>query len=425
MALFRLLVGLISAVAVAVSPAGAQSRVAVITSASASNPNSIWLFNLPSQRVEAVVPLDLGKGVFTSSGRFFVAVNNDQQQADTVQLRVADLGRGTITSDSLSPFTGAHVVANPRNNDVYAVLVAGAEAMLMRVRFEDLTVLRRAAPTPPAVSRDGRRVFIYDWLDGLVWIDAETGATVDHFDIGGIGALSTDAAGGTVLVARPTGLSVVDVAARAIVRTAPLPLSPGMSFSRVLGDGPDAGGYFLHGSSPGGRETVLVDPVALTARQVLPLPPNREVLSLKVLPDHRTALVGSTTGLEAMVDAVDLPGNQHTFSTSLFAAWQFASLTTTSAPLAPSSVQASVTGSQVTLTWQLPPSSDGVSAWIVEAGSSRGVTDLAEIRLAPGESSLVVPGVPPGRYFVRVRAINFTGTGAVSNEVVIDVPAVH
>jgi len=37
-------------------------------------------------------------------------------------------------------------------------------------------------------------------------------------------------------------------------------------------------------------------------------------------------------------------------------------------------------------------------------------------------ASLTVPGVPPGRYYVRIRSVNGTGVGAPSNEAVVDVP---
>ena len=37
-------------------------------------------------------------------------------------------------------------------------------------------------------------------------------------------------------------------------------------------------------------------------------------------------------------------------------------------------------------------------------------------------TSFAGPDVPPGRYFVRVRAVNANGTSAPSNDVVIDVP---
>ncbi len=37
-------------------------------------------------------------------------------------------------------------------------------------------------------------------------------------------------------------------------------------------------------------------------------------------------------------------------------------------------------------------------------------------------TALGVPGAPPGRYDVRVRAANHHGTSAPSNEIVVDVP---
>lgn len=37
-------------------------------------------------------------------------------------------------------------------------------------------------------------------------------------------------------------------------------------------------------------------------------------------------------------------------------------------------------------------------------------------------TALSIASAPPGRYYVRVRAVNATGTGAPSNELVIDIP---
>ncbi len=190
----------------------------------------------------------------------------------------------------------------------------------------------------------------------------------------------TDAAGTTLTVWRPDGLAVFDVATGALLQSAPLLHSPGMQASRPLGDGHEAGGLFIHGRNGTARETVLVDPVTLVARQRLPIPPDREVLHLKVLPDGRTALITSTDGLHAMVDAVDLVENRITFSTPMFAAWQAAFLSVTSTPLAPVSPAASVSGSRVQLSWTLPPASDGVSHWIVEAGSESGAANLARLQ---------------------------------------------
>ena len=42
--------------------------------------------------------------------------------------------------------------------------------------------------------------------------------------------------------------------------------------------------------------------------------------------------------------------------------------------------------------------------------------------IAVSGTELIVPGVPPGRYYVRVQAVNALGASAPGNEVVIDVP---
>jgi hypothetical protein len=85
----------------------------------------------------------------------------------------------------------------------------------------------------------------------------------------------------------------------------------------------------------------------------------------------------------------------------------------------PINLTVSVSGSTVVLSWTQPPIQDSpVSSYIVEAGSSPGVVNLANFNTGNPATSLTVPGVPNGTYYVRVRAVNATGVSAASNEVV-------
>jgi hypothetical protein len=79
-------------------------------------------------------------------------------------------------------------------------------------------------------------------------------------------------------------------------------------------------------------------------------------------------------------------------------------------------------GGTVTLQWANETTGSMSTGLLVEAGSSPGGSDLATLPVTTGETTLVVPGVPPGTYYVRVRAVNGTGIGAASNEVVVVIP---
>lgn len=81
---------------------------------------------------------------------------------------------------------------------------------------------------------------------------------------------------------------------------------------------------------------------------------------------------------------------------------------------------AAVVGSSVTLTWSLTDASPQASNYRIEAGYAPGATALS-IDLGAA-TSVTIPGVPRGRYYVRLRAVNYSGVSAPSNEVVIDVP---
>jgi hypothetical protein len=54
---------------------------------------------------------------------------------------------------------------------------------------------------------------------------------------------------------------------------------------------------------------------------------------------------------------------------------------------------------------------------MVEVGSDPGLSDVAAIRV--GNVTSFTTDVPPGTYFVRVRAVNALGAGLPSSEVVV------
>ena len=85
------------------------------------------------------------------------------------------------------------------------------------------------------------------------------------------------------------------------------------------------------------------------------------------------------------------------------------------APPPPAGLTQSVTGGTVSMSWA---ASAGATGYVVEAGSSSGLANLAT--LAVGAPALVV-NAPRGTYVVRVRATNACGVGVASAEVVVTV----
>jgi hypothetical protein len=90
-------------------------------------------------------------------------------------------------------------------------------------------------------------------------------------------------------------------------------------------------------------------------------------------------------------------------------------------PAAPLEATAVTEGTQLTFAWQAP-STGAPPSYVIEAGSSVGLSDLARLSVSGTRSSLSLDA-PPGRYWGRVRAVNGEGTSAASGELVIDVDA--
>ncbi len=91
-------------------------------------------------------------------------------------------------------------------------------------------------------------------------------------------------------------------------------------------------------------------------------------------------------------------------------------------PETPNGVQAFMQDGLLTMTWLQPPRGGPATGYIVEAGSASGLTNIGSVTVSG--RSLTFASVPPGFYFLRVRATNAGGASAPSAEVMMVVGGV-
>lgn len=92
---------------------------------------------------------------------------------------------------------------------------------------------------------------------------------------------------------------------------------------------------------------------------------------------------------------------------------------TSTAPAAPADLTARTLSSGVLLTWAA--ATGNATTYVIEAGTVSGASDLGILPTGNLDTTFSTR-VPPGTYFVRVRAANVFGHSAPSNEVTIVVP---
>jgi hypothetical protein len=88
-------------------------------------------------------------------------------------------------------------------------------------------------------------------------------------------------------------------------------------------------------------------------------------------------------------------------------------------PGPPGNFSATVSDRTVSFLWTASSAGMAATSYTIEAGSAPGLSDLARLVTGTPATSLSVPNVPPGTYWVRVRGSNDAGTGAPSQDVAI------
>jgi predicted phage tail protein len=90
------------------------------------------------------------------------------------------------------------------------------------------------------------------------------------------------------------------------------------------------------------------------------------------------------------------------------------------APAAPTSLQAVVSGSTIVFAWTAPSGGCAATSYLLQAGSSPGASNLANSPVSG--TTLTATNVGNGTYYVRVIAVNAVGQSPASNEVVVTLP---
>lgn len=404
-------------------PVGASAqRVVATVYGQPGPPNAVVVHNFSTGQTE-VNRVGTGGGVFTTDGRF--ALLHRQPSSSAVIHELYDVATRTLVRLPVGIIGG---IAHPREPAVFGIGQEGV-VRLDTTGLRPLSACGSDGPVGLDLSVDGALLvvlcmtnpFLPNPTMRVVVLNSATGQQIRSMDldIGGLPSIASNHDASRLLLVKGISanafeISLVDMTLNQV--------------TSVFVDSP-----FPTGVAPGGctvagvtaardfaavrcRWTNFTSEVARTElvrfddaqRRVLNSAAGNAPLVFS--PDGATAVVNGLGLIDVAADAV-------------LAKFPVVAGVAAVAypPTAPASLGATVTGNTVTLTWALPAHSPMATGYVLQVGTTPSLSNIGTFTLGPA-TALSVPNVPSGRYFVRLRATNYTGTGAASSDVEIVVP---
>jgi hypothetical protein len=434
----------LAALLVAVGALNADAQSQLFVSASGPSGTLTGAIDLPSGRVVWVVPSPKpSKLVTTADGRFLVVPTDDA-------LLLVDLTTFAITPIAEGvKVDGSTLIAHPRRTEFFAWLTDGTLAAITQSAVRK--VFSCVDGKGPTISADGLRVIVTCGQD-IVALDPDSGSVITRFATGRTIDFPVTNQDGSRVVVREwfaqggprSDLALYEIATgtRLVERISPRlsTLDPGVLSILAVTPARDAllavDAWSWFGSCARSYYERIIDFDTLAIRQTLStegdftISPDRG-LTGAFTGEGTLAIVGwqhavSTCGFyDAGVTLFDRSNGAsvRTFDLTSFVSSSGGALTlaTANAPLPPGTPAAIVDATGVTLSWSEPPiASAATTRYVIEAGSAPGCSHFA-VSVDGGQTSFRVNNVPAGRYYVRVRAANFTGTSNPSPEISVTV----
>lgn len=315
------------------------------------------------------------------------------------------------------------VVGNPMRPEVYVFDETGVSAIAPggTRRFSGPACI---GTLPGRISGDGSRLLYYCFVNAnfrpTLLVDTASGQPVAtlpqwfHF------ALTKDGSAAYVVTGGHTPhLQKIDTSSQAILADTIVPGSGGITLS-----------WTVHVDDRHNRVWVIGNSIHVFDGATLDLQGSRWV-------DPSGDAHGSASDLDALNDRLYLNGLPERFATTPFSLQVLDTNTLSPVlvtsggigrfvpvpkPLTPAGFTASISGSRVTFSWTPSSSPPMTTLYLMEAGSAPGLADIVASLDVGLQTSLTANGVPPGTYYVRVRAANYAGLSAPSNEVTVHVP---
>lgn len=361
---------------------------------------------------------ELAAGAFTSDGRFLVAATAELQSQFPEPFNIWFLTvRDRVSGATVRLPRGRDFpsfVTHPRRTEILWSDSGGPLA-------SGLGGQRRLSGcgygTVGALAGNGSRV-VYQCFSPsyhFIVVDTDTGALVADLgaSLGAWPALNVD---GSVVYDLDAG----DVRSRSVATGAELGRTPlpgeGIASVELITVAPTTGEVYVLGNG------VHVFDGATLAPLGAQIPGLARYYHWIFDPDRSRIYALGYTGGQAALWVLDGPTLHVVSSTPIPGFVASVALRRVPTPAAPARLAATVQGASVTLAWAEGPPVAQSLRYVLEAGSAPGLNDIIPGLDVGLQTSFGASGVPPGRYFVRVRAGNYAGLGAASNEVVVQVP---